>query len=101
MVKLTVLYGQPEDPTSFDEHYKTTHTPLVEKIPNLKRFEAAKVVGTPGGSQSEYYWVAELWFESMEQFQNALGGPEGQEASSDVPNFATGGAKLLVCEVQG
>lgn len=101
MVKLTVLYGQPEDPAAFDQYYEDNHTPLVEKIPNLQRFEAAKVVGTPDGSQPEYYSVAELWFESMEQFQDAFGSEEGQAAAGDVPNFATGGATLLVCEVQG
>ena len=101
MVKLTVLYGLPEDPAAFDEHYKSTHTPLVEKIPNLGRFEAAKVVGAPDGGQPEYYWVAELWFESSEQLENALGSEEGQEAAGDLPNFATGGATLLVCEVRG
>lgn len=101
MVKLTVLYGQPEDPSAFDQHYRSSHTPLVEKIPNVRRFEAAKVVGTPDGSQPEYYMVAELWFESMEQFQNAFGGEEGQAAATDVPNFATGGATLLVCDIEG
>lgn len=101
MVKLTVLYGHPEDPAAFDEHYRNTHTPLVEKIPNLGRFEAAKVVGAPDGGQPEYYWVAELWFESAEHLENALGSEEGQEAAGDLPNFATGGATLLVCEVQG
>lgn len=70
-------------------------------MPNLRHFEAAKVVGTPDGGQPEYYSVAELWFESMEQFQNALGSPEGHEAAGDVPNFATGGATLLICEVHG
>lgn len=101
MVKLTVLYGQPEDPPTFDQYYKNNHTPLVEKIPNLRRFEVAKVAGTPEGGQPEYYTVAELWFESMEKLQNALGSEEGQAASEDVPNFATGGATILVCDVQG
>ena len=101
MVKLTVLYGHPEDPQAFDGYYRNNHMPLVENIPNLQRFEFAKVSGTPDGSESEHYAVAELWFDSMEPFQDAFGGPEGQEAASDVPNFATGGATLLVCEVQG
>ena len=39
----------------FDQHYSNNHTPLVEKIPNLGRFEAAKVVGAPNGGQPEYY----------------------------------------------
>jgi uncharacterized protein (TIGR02118 family) len=37
MVKITVLYGHPEDPAAFEEHYTNTHIPLVKKVPNLKR----------------------------------------------------------------
>jgi uncharacterized protein (TIGR02118 family) len=33
MVKATALYGHPEDPDAFDEHYGKTHVPLVEKMP--------------------------------------------------------------------
>jgi uncharacterized protein (TIGR02118 family) len=40
MVKFVVMYGQPEDPAAFDLHYAATHVPLVQKIQNLRRFEA-------------------------------------------------------------
>lgn len=101
MIKLTVLYGQPEDPAAFDDYYKNTHTPLAEKIPNMERFEVAKAVATPDGSQPEYHLVAELWFADMETFEASLGSDEGQAAAGDVPNFATGGATMLICEVEG
>src|SRR5689334_22604991 len=42
MVKLVVSYGAPDDPAAFDQHYASTHIPLVQKIPNLRRFEAGK-----------------------------------------------------------
>jgi uncharacterized protein (TIGR02118 family) len=100
VVKLTVLYGHPEDPQAFDDHYKNTHTPLVDKIPNLKNFEYAKVVGTPDGGEPEQYAVAELWFDDMETFEASMGGDEGQTAAGDLPNFASGGATMLVCEVE-
>ncbi|MDP9457020.1 MAG: hypothetical protein M3Q60_14870 [Actinomycetota bacterium] len=35
----------------------------------------------------------------MKQLQNALGSEERQAAAGDVPNFATGGATILVCKV--
>ncbi len=54
MVKTTVLYGHPDDPDAFEEYYANTHMPLVPKIPNLQRFEAAKVVATPDGSELPY-----------------------------------------------
>jgi uncharacterized protein (TIGR02118 family) len=99
MVKLVVAYGTPTDPDAFDRHYAETHTPIVHKIPNLKRFEAGKVLGTPDGSPAPYYWIAELLFDDMASLQAALGSPEGQAASGDVPNFASGGATLMLVEV--
>jgi uncharacterized protein (TIGR02118 family) len=99
VVKLTVLYGHPEDPKAFDDHYKNVHAPLAQKIPNVKNFEYAKVLRTADGSETDHYLVAELWFEDMSSFEAGLGSDEGQEAAGDLPNFASGGATLLVCEV--
>ena len=96
MAKLTVLYGHPIDPAAFEEYYADNHLPLVEKIPNLRQFEAGKVIPTPDGSEPPYYWIAELWFESLEQLQSSLGSPEGRAAAEDIQNFATGGATLFI-----
>jgi uncharacterized protein (TIGR02118 family) len=98
MVKLVVAYGTPEDPAAFDEHYASTHAPLAEKIPNLRRFEAGKVLGTPDGTPAPYYFIAELLFDGIEELQAALGTSEGQAAAGDVANFATGGATLMIAE---
>jgi uncharacterized protein (TIGR02118 family) len=47
MVKLTVLYAHPDDPDAFEEYYADTHMPLVDEIPNLQRYEAARIIATP------------------------------------------------------
>ena len=98
MAKLTALYGHPTDPAAFEEYYANHHVPLVEKIPNLRQFEAGKVIATPDGSEPPYYWIAEFWFESVEQLQSSLGSSEGQAAAEDIQNFATGGATLFISE---
>jgi uncharacterized protein (TIGR02118 family) len=98
MVKFVVLYNQPEDPSDFDRHYAETHIPLVEKIPDLKRFEAGKVLGSPDGSPAPYYYMAELSFQDPDAMQAALGSPEGEAAAADVGTFATGGASIMVVE---
>ncbi len=98
MVKFVVMYGQPEDPTTFDAHYADTHVPLVEKIPNLRRFEAGKVLGTPDGGAPPFYYLAELWFDDAAGMQAAFGSPEGQAAGADVETFATGGATVMIAE---
>lgn len=61
MVKITVLYGAPDDPEAFD--------------------------------------IAELWFDSAEEMQEALATPEGRAPGDDVPNFAAGGAKVLIAAI--
>jgi uncharacterized protein (TIGR02118 family) len=98
MVKLVVGYGQPEDPAAFDEHYVSTHIPLVDKIPNRRRFESGKVLGAPDGSAPPFYYLAELWFDDPEQLQAAMGSPEGQAAGADVETFATGGATRMIAQ---
>ena len=98
MVKLVVCYGSPEDPPAFDRYYAEKHIPLVHKIPNLRRFEAGKVLGTPDGSPAPYYYIAELSFDNPEVLQAAVGSTEGQAAANDLAAFASGGATLMIVE---
>jgi len=98
MVKLVVAYGQPADPDAFDRHYAETHRPLAQKIPNVRRFEAGRVLGTADGSAAPYYYIAELWFDDAEELQASMQSPEGQAAGEDVGTFATGGATLMIAE---
>jgi uncharacterized protein (TIGR02118 family) len=98
MMKLIVLYGPPADPDAFEEYYENTHLPIAAKIPDVQRFEAGKIISVDG-SLAPYYRVAELWFEGPEQLQDSLASPEGQAATEDIPNFATGGATVFVSAV--
>jgi uncharacterized protein (TIGR02118 family) len=99
MVKLVVGYGAPDDPAAFDDYYAGTHRPLAEKIPNLRRFEAGKVLGTPDDSPAPYYFIAELFFEDVDELQASMASDEGAAAGADVAKFATGGATLMIAEV--
>jgi uncharacterized protein (TIGR02118 family) len=99
MVKLVVLYGPPQDPAAFDDYYASVHTPLAQKIPGLRRFEAGNVLSAADGSAAPYHMMAELSFDSVEDLQAAMGTPEGQAAAGDVANFATGGATMMVAAI--
>ena len=99
MVQFVVAYNAPDDPAAFDSYYAETHIPLVHKIPNLRRFEAGKVVGTPDGSPPPFYYLAELSFDSVEEMQAAMGSSEGEAAGADVANFASGGAAVMIVEM--
>lgn len=98
MVKLVVGYGTPDDPAAFDAHYASTHAPLAEKIPGLRRFEAGKVLGTVDGAEAPFYFIAELLFDGADELQAGMGAPEGQAAAADLANFASGGATLMIAE---
>jgi uncharacterized protein (TIGR02118 family) len=99
MVKMVVLYGPPADPAAFEDYYANTHLPLAAKMRGVQKFEASRVVGTPDGGEPPYYRMAELWFDSQEDLQATISSPEGQETVADIPNFATGGATVLVGQV--
>ena len=97
MVKLTVLYDQPEDPAAFEKYYNETHIPEHgQKIQNVIKLEANRAVG----ENPPFYRSADLYFENMASFQAALGHPIGQAAVADLDNFAKGRHKVLITEVQ-
>ncbi|MBV9414360.1 MAG: EthD family reductase [Solirubrobacterales bacterium] len=77
---------------------RTERTSLAQKIPKLRRFEAGKVLGTADGSAAPYYFIAELWFDTVDDLQTSRQSPEGRAAGDDVGNFATGGATLMIAE---
>ncbi len=99
MVKLTALYKKPSDPQEFDRYYKEVHTPLANKMPGLKKFEVAKVIGSPAG-ESEYHLMAHLYFDNMDALKSAMNSEEGKTAARDVKNFANGLVQIIICEVQ-
>jgi uncharacterized protein (TIGR02118 family) len=99
-VKVTVLYGTPKSPEDFEKHYLGKHMPLVDKVTGIKRTELAKCISPPGSPPPPFYRVTELWFDSPEAMQKVMATPEMKKVSEDVPNFATGGATILVSIVE-
>ncbi len=98
MVRLTVLYGKPDDPDAFLDYYEHDHVPLAEKLPNVLSFKWGKVLGTAAGDEPPYFLTAELWFEDMDSMNATFASPEGQAATDDVGKFATGGVTMLSSE---
>ena len=96
--QLTVIYHHPDDPAAFDEHYASTHAPLVAKIPGLRSFSAQQPGQGPEGDPAEYL-VAMLVFDDEAAFGASMGSDEGKATGRDVANFATGGVTMLAGEV--
>ena len=94
MARLVVVYKTPKDPSAFDRYYFSTHVPLVNKIPGLRRYEVSNgPVASPAGP-SGVHLIAILQFDDVAAIQQAFASPEGQAAAGDLQNFATGGADL-------
>src|SRR3954454_23334179 len=98
MVKRVGLYRPPTDPDAFERHYADTHTALATAVPGLRRFEAARGIATPDGSDLPYQRIAELTFDDVEALQAGMSSAEGQAAVADIPNFATGGVTIFIAE---
>ena len=95
MAEVLVIYKTPKDPAAFDKYYAETHIPLAKKLPGLRKYQISQgPVASPAGA-SGVHLIATLSFDSMAALQAALGGPEGQAAAGDLPNFATGGVDLM------
>jgi len=91
--RISIGYKQPADPEAFDTYYNEKHLPLASQIPGVTRFAAGKTE-TFDGTTPDNYLIAEISFESKEKALAALASPEGQAATADLGNFATGGAAI-------
>ena len=100
MVRLIVLYSQPEDPAAFDAHYRDVHAPIVERYPNLVSMRLTKADGI-GGRPAAYYLMAEMSFASRADLDEALGSDAGRESGRDLRNFAGAGVTLFVADDAG
>ena len=99
MIKLTVLYGHPQDPTAFESYYNSTHLEIADKIPGVERWELTLFTGSPDGGKPAFYRMAELYFPTREQMESSLQSAAGMAALHDLPHFATGGVTVMVGRV--
>jgi len=95
MAQVLILYNTPAEPATFDRYYNEKHIPLARKIPGLRSYliSSSPVLALAGSAP---YLVVILNFDSMADLSAGLASPEGQAAAADVPNFASGGATLLI-----
>ena len=68
---------------------------VIQKIPGLKKFVAAQVLGTPAGA-APYQRVAELYFDTIESLQAAMGSPGGQATVAHAMEISTGGPPVVM-----
>jgi uncharacterized protein (TIGR02118 family) len=100
MMRIVSLHGRPSDPAEFDRYYRDVHTPLVQRIPGVRNIRFGRVVGTNDDGPPPYYLVSEVYFDDAASLESARGTPEMAAALADVPNFASGGVTIMLCEYE-
>lgn len=98
-IKLTVVYGTPDDPDAFDKHYADVHMPIIERWPNVQRTEVARVTGGPMGSASPYHQITEIYFADEAALNEALASEAGAESGKDFMAIAPPGSFMTVSTV--
>jgi uncharacterized protein (TIGR02118 family) len=92
MVTLIALYKKPEDTAAFDDHYNTVHTPLVKKVPGLRKMEVTRFskMLTPANMliSEQPYLQCTMYFETMDSFKAAMASEENKAAGKDLMSFA-------------
>lgn len=86
MFKVAVLLVKRDDLSheEFVDYWETTHAPLVEAMPNVRRYTMA----TPGRPEkSGYDGLAEIYFEDFSAMKEAYATDAGEELQADAANF--------------
>ena len=100
MTRLTVLYGHPTDPAAFDRYYHEVHIPIAKRMTGLAGWTVGKCESATPGERPPYYMIVGLYAATRADLEAVLGSPEGRATIADVPNFATGGVSIMICEAE-
>lgn len=90
MYKFMALYGQPDNWDAFVKYYDEVHAPLVRKVPGLKKLVVNRIKSNAFGGESPYCLIAEMQFESKDDFDRAMQSDENKAAGKDAMSFAAG-----------
>ena len=101
MIKLSVLYPNGEGKTFDMDYYLNKHIPLVSRVlgTSLKGATVEKGLGGGSpGSKAPYFAMGNLYFDTMESFQNSFGA-NAETLVGDIPNFTNGEPVVQISEV--
>ena len=96
MVKVLILFGNPENSGKFDEHFDHTHRELLNSLPEIDQLTVNRIAGVVVGDLP-YYVIVEIQFQSEQHMQRTLNSEQGQAMARDYAEFATGGTTILIC----
>ncbi len=88
MIKTVTLLTRRPDLTTeqFHRHWKDVHAPLVLAMPKVRRYVQARPLEVPG-RQAPCDGVAEVWYDSVEDFLATAESVEYARLLADEQNF--------------
>ncbi len=96
-VKLTVLDPTPTDIVAFEKAYTEEHLPLVaQKMSGHIKFVATRVLAAGGEEQPPFHRVAEFYYPSGVELEEALASEVTQEAAVHAASISTGGPPIIL-----
>jgi uncharacterized protein (TIGR02118 family) len=92
MITLTALFKKPEDTSVFDEHYENVHSPLMQKVPGLRKMEVTRFskMLTPANPliSEQPYLQCTMYFDDLDSFKSAMASEENKAAGKELMSFA-------------
>jgi uncharacterized protein (TIGR02118 family) len=101
MIKVSVMYPSGEGATFDHDYYVNKHIPMAVELlgPKLKSATVDRGLGgREAGAPPPYLAIANLVFDSIEDFQGSMG-PAGPKLAADGPNYTNTTAILQVSEI--
>ena len=101
MVKVTLLYPGGEGKTFDMDYYKNKHMPMVAELMGdaMKKFTIDEgISGRTPEDPIPYMAIGYLWFDKLEDYQNAIGPVIGQ-ILADIPNYTNVQPVLQISKV--
>ena len=88
MIKTVTILNRRADLTSaeFHRHWKTVHADLVLAMPKVRRYVQCRPLEVPG-REAPCDGVAEVWYDSVEDFLATAASPEYARLLADEKNF--------------
>jgi uncharacterized protein (TIGR02118 family) len=98
MVKFMITFSTPANVELFEKAYNDLLA-LVERMPNIERRQVVNVLGSPLG-EAPYYRILEIYFAGIEQMEDSLRSPAGQETGGELGKcFSAGKYSAFYAEV--
>ena len=100
-IKVSVLYPSGSNKTFDMDYYLNNHVPMVSGLLGDALIGATIEKGLGGGAPdapSTYVAMGNMYFDTMESFQNAFG-PNAEAIMGDIPNYTNIEPVIQVSEV--